>query len=125
MSGRDILLRARSHFRASRTVETLRKVSVPEWDTDIFYWPDMSVEESRAIGRHIRISGGATVISAGDFTEAAVTQVLLRARDQYGNRLFTDADESALADTDPDVLRRIASEMGWTGRDSAEDVEKN
>lgn len=125
MSGRDILLKARSHFRAARTVETLKKIAVPEWDTEVFYWPEMSVEESRAVGRHIRVSGGSASITAGDLTEASVTQVLLRARDAYGNRLFTDADDAALADTDPAVLQRIASAMGWASRASLEDAEGN
>lgn len=125
MSGRDILLKARSHFRAARTVETLAKIEVPEWETTIHYWPDMSVEESREVGRHIRIAGGQAAISAGDLTEASVTQILLRARDAFGNRLFTDGDATALADTDPAVLRRIASAMGWSGRESVEDAAGN
>ena len=122
MSGHDILKRARSQFRAARTVEALRKIDVPEWEAEVFYWPAMSVEESREIGRHIRVSESLT---AGDFVDAAVTQVMLRARDAYGNRMFTDEDENALRDTDPDVLKRIAAEMGWGAPTSLEDAEKN
>ncbi len=123
--GSDILLRARTHFRAARTVETLARVHVPEWDTTIHYWPEMSVEESREVGQHLKIEGGQVVISAGDMTAAAVTQILFRARDEHGARLFGDSDEAALADTDPKVLQRIAAEMGWVSRTTAEDAEKN
>lgn len=123
--GTDILLRARTHFRAARTVETLEKIEVPEWGTALHYWPEMSVEEAREVGRHLRISGGEVVISAGDMTESAVTQILFRARDEHGTRLFADNDAAALADTDPKVLQRIATQMGWVSRASVEDAEKN
>jgi hypothetical protein len=51
--------------------------------------------------------------------------VCLRARDQFGQRLFTDADGDALRDTSPEVLQRIANEMGWGSRPTLEDAEKN
>lgn len=123
--GSDVLLKARTHFRAARTVETLKKIAVPEWDSEIFFWPEMSVEESREVGKHIKLQGGQAVIDAGALTDAAVSQVQFRARDQFGERLFGDADEKPLRDTDPEVLKRIASEMGWASRTSAEDLEKN
>ena len=121
----DILLRARSHFRATRTVESLQKLEVPEWDLTLHYWPALSVDEARETGRHIRIGGGTAQINAGDLTDAAVSHVLNRARDPHGVRLFSDEDEAGLRDTDPSVLQRIASTMGWGGRPSVEDAEKN
>lgn len=124
MSGKEALLRARSHFRASRTVETLRKLTVPEWDLDIHYWPTMSVEESREVGRHIRVGTGA-VLNAADITDAALTQVLQRARDAHGVRMFTDEDETALRDTDPAILRAISEVMGIGNAPALEDAEKN
>lgn len=124
-SGREILLKARTHFRATRTVETLRKITVPEWETDIHFWPEMSVEESRAVGQHVHLRGGEMVINVGDVTDAAVTQVIFRARDAFGTRLFSEEDDAALRDTHPSVLQRIASEMGWTSSTTAEGAEKN
>ncbi len=123
--GNEILLRARTHFRNTRTPETLQKLAVPEWEAEIYYWPDMSVEESREVGQHIRMSNGKLAIAAGDLTDAAVTQLLFRARDAFGNRLFSEADETALRDTHPSVLTRLASEMGWSSRANLEDAEKN
>jgi hypothetical protein len=125
MSGADILSRARAHFRNARTVETLRKIAVPEWGCDLHYWPEMSLEESREVGRHIRLAAGRMEITAGDLAEAAVTQIVHRARDQNGLRLFTDEDVTAIRDTDPRVLQRIASEMGWTSGATLEDAEGN
>jgi hypothetical protein len=125
MSGREILLRARSHFRAARVLESLRPVAVPEWDTTLYFWPEMSVEERRAVFGHLRLEGGEIVATPGALLEAAVSMVCLRARDQFGQRLFSDADVDALRDTSPDVLQRIANEMGWGSRPTLEDAEKN
>lgn len=122
MSGKDILLKARSHFRAARTVETLRRIVVPEWDTEVYFWPEMSVEERRAVYAHIKMG---TERTFADLSAAALTQVLWRARDAHGNRLFSDADAAALADADPKVLERIGGEMGFGSGLSVEDAEKN
>lgn len=121
MSGHDILLRARNHFRASRTVETLRKISVTEWDTDVYFWPEMSVEERKAVYAHIRADGR----TLADLQACALTQVLMRARDAFGARLFTDADMDALADTHPDVLLRISTAMGLGSGLTVEGAEGN
>lgn len=125
ISGADVLTRARAHFRPARDVSRLRKISVPEWDAEIYFFPEMSLEEAREVGRHITLQGGQAVITGASIAEAAVTQVLHRSRDQFGDRLFSDADEKALTDTDPEVLKRIAAEMGWTSSPSIEDAEKN
>lgn len=118
---KELLLRARSHFRAARTTETLRKVSVPEWDADLYFWPEMSLEERKAVYAHIR-AGERTL---ADLQACALTQVLMRARDAYGTRLFSDADAAALADTDPTVLLRISNEMGLGAGLSVETAEGN
>jgi hypothetical protein len=125
MSNRELLLRARTHFRATRTPETLEKIAVPEWETDIFFWPEMSVDEKRSVFRHLRVSGGSVDVPFDGLIDAAVTQVCLRARDAFGNRMFTDGDEAALRDTDPEVLQRISNAMGFGARLSLEDAEGN
>ena len=121
MSGQDILRKARATFRAARTVETLRKISVPEWETEIFYWPEMSVEERLAVYAHVKVSAERTL---ADVVKMALAQVQWRARDAHSNRLFTDEDEAALADTDPAVLQRISSEMASGDVGTVEDAEK-
>lgn len=124
--GSSMLLAARSHFRAARTTESLRKVHVPEWvgegsDGDVHFWPEMDVAERRAVWAGFRPGEAPTT---GELLDAAVTQVLLRSRDAFGERLFRDEDEAALRDTHPDVLMRIANAMGWRST-ALEDAEKN
>lgn len=121
----EILLAARQHFRRARTTDALQKIDVPEWGCEVYYWPEMDVEEKRAVFRHLRMVGGSVEIPLGDLVDAAITQVCLRARDAFGNRLFSDEDAKALADTDPEVLQRVANEMGYGSRVSLEDAEKN
>jgi hypothetical protein len=121
MRGTDILLAARSHFRAARTVEALRKVEVPEWGATLHYWPEMDVAERRAIWAHFRPGETPTT---GELLDASVMQVLLRARNEHGERLFSDMDVEALRDTHPDVLQRVANEFGWRST-SLEVAEKN
>lgn len=124
--GNEILLRARQHARASRTVESLKKIEVPEWDCTIFYWPEMSVDEKRGVFRHMKQGSDGTVELGFDaMLAAAVDQVRFRARDELGHRLFSDEDADALADTSPDVLMRVSGEMGWGARVDPEDAEKN
>jgi hypothetical protein len=125
MSGNDVLLRARQHWRKSRTHESLRRIAVPEWDTEITFYPEMSVAERLAVFAHMKGSAGGIEITPAALLSAAVTQVCQRARDPMGERLFTDEQESDLYDTHPDVLQRIANEMGWGSSPSLEDAEGN
>ena len=107
---RDLLLKAREHFRADRTVVTLQKIAVPEWGFDIYYWPVMSVEERIAVRSHVRMGEGATL---GDMVPVSLTQIIKRARDPHGTRMFIDSDRAALEDTNPLVLERISAQMGY------------
>jgi hypothetical protein len=120
----DILLRARQSFRASRTVESLQKITVPEWGDDfaLYFWPVMSVEERMAVRSHVKLGETRTL---ADITATAVTQIVKRARNVHGILLFTDADRKAFEDTDPTVLERISSEMGFGADVTIEAAEKN
>lgn len=122
--GNAILTHARQQFRDQRTVETLRKLEVPEWNnTTIYYWRARDVTERLAIDKHIVISGDRTVAQMVEFYAATVCQ---RARDERGNRLFSDSDEDGIRDTDPQVLQKIALAMGLGGDSpSVEEAEKN
>lgn len=123
--GNKILLAARSAFRARRAVETLQKIEVPEWDCTVYYWPEMDVAEREGVYQHFRAGAEGLQLEGAGLVNAAVMQVLLRSRDEFGNRLFGDADQAALRDTDPGVLTRISNEMGWGSRPNIEDAEKN
>jgi hypothetical protein len=125
-TGNAILLRARQHAGASRVTETLKKIEVPEWGTEIYFWPEMSVEEKRGVFRHMKSNGqGGIALAMDALIDAAVAQVCLRARNSQGIRLFSDGDESAIAQTHPDVLTEISNQMGWGSRPTMEDAEKN
>lgn len=119
---RELLLKARQQFRAKRTVETLQKITVPEWGFDLYYWPAMSVEERMAVRSHVKLGETRTL---ADITATAVTQILKRARDAHGTLLFTDGDRASLEDTDPTVLERISGDMGYGVDITIEDAEKN
>jgi hypothetical protein len=120
--GNEILLRARQQFRNTRTVETLKKIPVPEWETDVFYWPTRDMAERVAIEEHIRISGDRTLADLRRFHMAQVTH---RTRDEFGNRLFSDSDVEALADTHPEVIQRVSLAMGMGDGLTLEVAEKN
>jgi hypothetical protein len=119
---RELLIKARQHFRSARTVETLQKITVPEWGFDLYYWPTMSVEERMAVRSHVKLGETRTL---ADMTATAVTQILKRARDPHGTLMFTDGDRVSLEDTDPRVLERISDEMGYGTEVSLEAAEKN
>jgi hypothetical protein len=86
----------------------------------------MSVEEKRGVFRHMKSNGrGGIELAMDALLGAAVTQVCVRARNSQGIRLFDDEDESAIAQTHPDVLTEISNQMGWGSRPTMEDAEKN
>jgi hypothetical protein len=121
VKGNESLLRARQAFRLLRTTETLRKIDGGELGP-IHYWPSMSIEERRAIFSRLPLSDERTV---ADIDSAFFAAVLYRARDELGNRLFDDSQEAALADCDPDLIRRIGAEMNVEPEPTIEGAEKN
>jgi hypothetical protein len=126
--GSALLLAARTKFREARNQGTLRRIEVPQWGEGaaVYYWPEMSVDEKRQVYRHMRaIPGGGIGLPLDAALSAAVDQVLFRARDEFGDRLFSDEDEAAVLDTDPLVLQHISSEMGYGSKPTLEDAEKN
>jgi hypothetical protein len=119
--GNAILLRARQKFGVTRVVETLRKIEVPEWDATIYYWPVRDMNERLATEQHIKFADR----TMADMRRLNMASVLSRARDERGERLFSDADETALSDTDQDVVARIAGQMGLGEDLTIEEAEKN
>jgi hypothetical protein len=120
--GDAILLRARQKFGNARVVETLKKIDVPEWEAEVYFWPIRDMDERLAIEQHIRINGDRTLADLGRFHLAQVT---FRARDEQGFRLFNDAQAEALAKTHPEVIQRISVAMGMGDGMTLEVAEKN
>jgi hypothetical protein len=119
--GDEILLRARQAFSELRQPETLRKIEVPEWGAVVYYWPSRSMEERRGCEQYIRLGDRS---SYADLTAYHAAQVCFRARDEFGQRLFRDDQEAAIAQTHPEVIARISSEMGLGDGMTLEEAEK-
>lgn len=120
--GDEFLLKARQQFRATRTAETLRKIAVPDLGMDVYFWPTRDLVERLAVEQHIKVGADRTMADLGRLHFA---QVLHRARDEFGNRMFGDEQEGALADTSPTLIERISLEMGMGDGLTLEIAEKN
>jgi hypothetical protein len=120
--GNDILLRARQQFRDTRVVETLRKIAVPEWGTDVYYWGVRDLSERLATEQFIKFGQDRTM---ADLRRLHNANVIARARDERGERLWSDADAEALADTQQAVIERVSLEMGLGDGLTIEAAEKN
>ena len=111
----DWKLKAAQHFLNKRSPECLRQIPVPEWDRSIHYYPVRSIEEDRAIKiaqQHGMKIGGDEHSFRIDQDGALVTELIARARDQHGLRLFTDNEfEWITKNLDLDVVARVVTEM--------------
>lgn len=112
---------AKARLRERRTAETLSAIPVPEWNTTIYYWPEMTLAERRDIFQHAKQDGEQTVFDL----EAIAATLIVRARDAEGKRLFSRAERQELmTEYEAEVLARIVAQM--TSVDvSSETAEKN
>jgi hypothetical protein len=112
---------AKESFKARRSPDTLVEISVPEWKTSIWYWPDMTLQERREIYLLARQEDGHTVLDL----EAMAVSLIVRARDNSGKKLFSMPEKRELmTEYDADVISRVVGEMSAGGL-SVEDAEKN
>jgi len=112
---------AKATFKARRSPETLVEIPVPEWNTSIWYWPDMTLQERREIFLLARQEDGHTVLDL----EAMAVSLIVRARDNSGKKLFAMPEKRELmTEYDADVISRVVGEMSAGGL-SVEDAEKN
>jgi hypothetical protein len=112
---------AKARFAERRKPETLVSIKVPEWDTTIHYWPEMTLAERREIFLLAKQDGENTILDL----EAMAVTIIVRARDSSGRRLFTNAEKRELMNEyDPEVIGRIVAEMN-NGTLTIEDAEKN
>ena len=111
----SVLENAKEHFKGRLTGE-LRKMSVPEWKTDIYYKAAYSFAvESKII----------TLQQQGKTVEALVESLIAKALDPDGKPLFSKFDKAALMnEADPTTLLRVCSELNNAVADY-EDVAKN
>jgi|TARA_Y100001963_G_scaffold76561_1_gene106214 hypothetical protein len=97
----DILKNAKKHFHHRNA--DLRKISVPEWECEIYYKPasNLSIQE-----RLVELT------QENKFAEASVMTLILRARDKDGKLLWKENDKSELMmEVDSQVVAKIAKEI--------------
>jgi hypothetical protein len=112
--------KAKSQFSERRKPETLVAIPVPEWETTVYYWPDMTLAERREIFLLAKQDGDSTVLDL----EAMAVTLLVRARDKNGKRIFVNAERRELLNEyDPEVMAGIVAAMS-NGTVSVEDAEK-
>jgi len=113
-----ILEQAKSHFKNKLNGE-LNKMSVPEWEQDIYYKKTYSfATESKII----------ELQSQNKTVEALVESIIAKALDPDGKPLFTKFDRNSLMhEVDPQVLIRIATLLNNATAEyqTQETVEKN
>ena len=112
-----ILEKATAHFRNQISGE-MKSIDVPEWETKIYFKPASTLKEE---GRILELS------QQGKTIEAVVEGLIIRARNEDGSRMFTQADKPTfLNEVDPKVIIRVVSEMNNASFNLAEeDIAKN
>jgi len=101
--------RAKAHFNSL----DIKKISVPEWDMDIYAKP-LNLFETKKLMKYAN----------DDSIEMLAYVVMLKALDEKGEPLFTLEDKKDLINNvDKDVLAKVANEiMSQQNQDS---VKKN
>ena len=113
-NGAQILAKAKTHWR-EKLVAPMESVVVPEWDTTIFFRPT-TLAQRNTIFRY-----------ANDGSLESLAQTLIiRALDEDGKRLFSNADKKDLMEKiDPDVIANVVTAMNDEPETTVEDARKN
>lgn len=112
----NVLEKATSHYRSAIS-GNLQKVSVPEWDCDIYFRSTTNLRSEAEVVELTR---------QGKTVEALVASLINKAVDEDGNKLFSKHDKDTLMnEVDPNVLLRVTSEINSGPLPSLEEVEKN
>jgi hypothetical protein len=114
----NVLYKATSHFRTKISGE-MKKISVPEWDCDIYFKPTLTLKEQ---GKLIELA------SQGKQVEALVESLVVKARNQDGTKMFAMPDKMILLnEVDPGVIIRVVGEINEANDEDTdlEKVEKN
>ena len=98
----NVLNKATSHFKTKLNGE-LQKITVPEWETDIYYKSTHSFAvESKIL----------ELQQQGKTVEALVESVISKALDPDKKPIFTRFDKNTLLnEVDPEVLVRVATAL--------------
>lgn len=112
MSLRDNI---KGHFKNKVSGE-LRKMTIDEWKTDIFYKSAYSFAvESKIINLQ----------QQGKTVDALVESIILKALDPDGKPMFNNSDKNILMfEADPSVLLRVATELN-SATTEYEEIAKN
>ena len=112
-----VLDKATAHFRNQIGGE-MKSIEVPEWETKIFF---KTVTNLREEGRILELS------QQGKSVESLVENLIVRARNEDGSKMFGVADKMVLLnEVDPKVLIRIVGEINSVEVDlNMAQVEKN
>lgn len=112
----SVLDNAKKHF-SDRALGNLKKITVPEWKTDIFYKP---VNNFAVESRIIELS------QKNKLTEALIETLILKALDAEGKPMFNRLDKIAMMnEVDPAVITRVVGQINATDIVDFEAVEKN
>jgi hypothetical protein len=113
-NGAELLAKAKTHWR-EKLVAPMESVAVSEWDTVIFFKPT-TLSQRNTIFRYVNDGS----------LESLVQTIIIRALDEDGKRLFSNADKKDLMDkVDPDVIVNVITAMNDEPDTSIEDARKN
>jgi hypothetical protein len=100
-----VMDKATAHFRNKLSGE-LRKLNVPEWETDIYYKDIITLKEQAKI---------IELAQKGSTVEALVETLIVKAKNADGSKMFLPADKTIfLNEVDPAVLIRVVGEINAT-----------
>lgn len=112
----SVIQKATEHFR-SKLDGSLEKFSVPEWETDIYFYPTTPLKDESSIFK---------LQQEGKTVEALVQSLIVKCRNSDGSKMFTPADRAALLnEVDPKIIIRVAGQLNGIDSEALEDVEKN
>ncbi len=95
--------KAKAHFRDKMSGGLKGPITVPEWDTEIYYKTSTTFAQEAQI---------VELQSAGKTVEALVMNLIIRAKDVEGNPVFMKADKTELmTSVDPEIILRVINEM--------------
>ena len=111
----NVMNKATKHFKSQLGGE-LQKLTVPEWETDIYYRPVSSFATEAKI---IELQQGGKVV------EALVESLIAKALTPEGTPMFSRMDKTSLmTEVDPKVILRVCTVLN-SGHSDYEAIAKN
>jgi len=108
-----VLDKATAHFRSKMSGE-LKKITVPEWETDIYFKDTTTLKEQAKI---------IELAQKNNTVEALVETLIIKARQIDGSKMFNAMDKSVfMNEVDPDVLIRVVGEINNAATNLDEEI---